>query len=70
MTGFDLHSNNCKHNYKRDMQAVTFASDPDESQATKGKLYDLNNTSKADQAKFLNHGPLEVCPIHLRGPDH
>eukprot|EP00957_Ditylum_brightwellii_P130046 9919150-Ditylum_brightwellii.AAC.1 len=37
MSGFDLHNHHCKHNYRRNTQAVAFASDPDKSCITKGK---------------------------------
>eukprot|EP00957_Ditylum_brightwellii_P010468 792697-Ditylum_brightwellii.AAC.1 len=56
MSGFDLHNHHCKHNYGRDTQVVAFASDPDESHITKGKLYCLNNLSKMERAKWPHTG--------------
>eukprot|EP00957_Ditylum_brightwellii_P174887 13316246-Ditylum_brightwellii.AAC.1 len=67
MTGFDLHCHNCKHNYKRDTQAVAFASDPEKSWATKGKLYCLNNTPKAKQAMFPTTGHWKFVPFTSEG---
>eukprot|EP00957_Ditylum_brightwellii_P149971 11422190-Ditylum_brightwellii.AAC.2 len=67
MTRFDLHSHNCKHNYKRDTQAVAFSSDPDKSQATKGKLYCLNNTPKAKQGMFPTTGHWKSVPFTSEG---
>eukprot|EP00957_Ditylum_brightwellii_P010599 802859-Ditylum_brightwellii.AAC.1 len=56
MSGFDLHNHHCKHNNRRDTQAVAFTSDPDESRITKGKLYCLNNLLKAKHEKWLHTG--------------
>eukprot|EP00957_Ditylum_brightwellii_P194468 14811020-Ditylum_brightwellii.AAC.1 len=56
MSGFNLHNHHCKHNYRRDTQAVAFASDPDESRIIKGKLYRLNNSSKTEREKWPHTG--------------
>eukprot|EP00957_Ditylum_brightwellii_P197984 15083456-Ditylum_brightwellii.AAC.1 len=39
MHNFKLHVHSCKHNFRRDTQAVMFVSNPADTQATKGKLY-------------------------------
>eukprot|EP00957_Ditylum_brightwellii_P207765 15354437-Ditylum_brightwellii.AAC.1 len=39
MTDFNLLNHHCKHNHRRNTQAVPFALDPNKSQITKGKLY-------------------------------
>eukprot|EP00957_Ditylum_brightwellii_P153505 11683377-Ditylum_brightwellii.AAC.1 len=67
MAGFDLYSHNCKHNYKRNMQVVAFASNPDESIIIKGKIYQLNNTPKAERAMFPTTGHWKFVPFTSEG---
>eukprot|EP00957_Ditylum_brightwellii_P185176 14101941-Ditylum_brightwellii.AAC.1 len=67
MSGFDLHNHHCKHNYRRDTQEVAFASDPDKSCITKGKLYCLNNSSKAEHEKWLHTGHWKFVPFTAKG---
>eukprot|EP00957_Ditylum_brightwellii_P140736 10721249-Ditylum_brightwellii.AAC.1 len=66
MTRFNLHSHNCKHNYKRVMQTAAFASGPDESRTIKGKFYCLNNIPKAEQAMFPTTGHWKFVPLPQR----
>eukprot|EP00957_Ditylum_brightwellii_P019184 1446112-Ditylum_brightwellii.AAC.1 len=49
------------------MQAVAFASGPDKSQATKGKLYPLNNTSKEERVQFPTTGYWKFVPFTSEG---
>eukprot|EP00957_Ditylum_brightwellii_P051713 3921323-Ditylum_brightwellii.AAC.2 len=63
MTGFNLHSHNCKHNYKCDTQAVAFASDPYKSHIAKGKLYCLNNISAKERKKWPHTGHWKFVPF-------
>eukprot|EP00957_Ditylum_brightwellii_P136377 10401039-Ditylum_brightwellii.AAC.1 len=67
MSGFDLHNHHCKRNYWRDTQAVAFASDPDESRITKGKLYRLNNLSKTERVKWPHTGHWKFVPFMAKG---
>eukprot|EP00957_Ditylum_brightwellii_P005877 446255-Ditylum_brightwellii.AAC.1 len=46
MSGFDLHNHHCRHDYRHSTQACI----------TKGKLYCLNNLSKAEREKWPHTG--------------
>eukprot|EP00957_Ditylum_brightwellii_P181581 13831236-Ditylum_brightwellii.AAC.1 len=53
MHDFNLHVHSCKHNFLRDTQAIAFFSDPDDTWATKGKIYWLNNAPAEEQVKWF-----------------
>eukprot|EP00957_Ditylum_brightwellii_P049048 3721341-Ditylum_brightwellii.AAC.1 len=67
MTGFDLHVHHCRHQHKRDTQAIAFSFDPDKSWYTKGKLYRMNNTSKTEKEKWPHTGHWMFVPFTTKG---
>eukprot|EP00957_Ditylum_brightwellii_P179895 13704027-Ditylum_brightwellii.AAC.1 len=63
MHNFDLHVHLCKHSFRHDTQAVAFVSDPDDTHATKGKLYQLNNAPVKERAKWPHTGHWKFVPF-------
>eukprot|EP00957_Ditylum_brightwellii_P120978 9226981-Ditylum_brightwellii.AAC.1 len=67
MTQFDLHVHSCKHNYRRDTQAIAFVSDQAESRSVKSKLYRLNNSMEAERKNGHTLGIGSLSRSSLRG---
>eukprot|EP00957_Ditylum_brightwellii_P151215 11514454-Ditylum_brightwellii.AAC.1 len=59
MAGFNLHNHHCKDNFRRDIQAVAFASNPNKSCTTKGRAREL-----------ATYWALKVCLLHVRRRDY
>eukprot|EP00957_Ditylum_brightwellii_P021054 1586475-Ditylum_brightwellii.AAC.1 len=64
---FDLHVHSCKHNYRRDTQAIVFVLDQAESRSVKSKLYRLNNSTKAERKKWSHTGYWKFVPFQPEG---
>eukprot|EP00957_Ditylum_brightwellii_P132579 10110572-Ditylum_brightwellii.AAC.1 len=67
MHDFDFHVHSCKHNFQRDAQVIVFVSDPDDTQAMKGKLYRLNNTPAEERVKWPHTGHWKFVPFTVEG---
>eukprot|EP00957_Ditylum_brightwellii_P105511 8043060-Ditylum_brightwellii.AAC.1 len=67
MHDFDLHMHSCKHNFRRDTQAIVFVSAPDDTRTTKGKLYQLNNAPVEEQVKWPHTGHWKFVPFTAEG---
>eukprot|EP00957_Ditylum_brightwellii_P091360 6956208-Ditylum_brightwellii.AAC.1 len=67
MVQFDLHVHSCKHNFKRNTQAIAFVSDSAESRMVKSKLYQLNNSMEAEKKKWPHTGHWKFVPFQPEG---